>query len=269
VLGDIGFLAMDLERLGRPDLATAFLDAYREFSADSWPASLAHHHIAYRAQVRALVAALRAEQGRRASVPEARQLLTLAAAHLEAGRVRLVVVGGLPGTGKTTLAAGIAEVIGAVVLRTDEIRKERAGLDATTPAPAAPGEGLYRWEVTQATYAEMLDRARTCLSGGESVVLDATFTDPTWRDAARAVASETTADLDELRCVAPMATMQSRIERRAATGRDASDATTAVVLELTRQEVPWPTATVVHTDKAVETVLSDAFDRLGVRREAT
>ena len=62
-LSDVAFLAMDLEHLGRPDLAQRFLDAYREATADVWPSSLEHHHVAYRAQVRAKVAAIRAAQG--------------------------------------------------------------------------------------------------------------------------------------------------------------------------------------------------------------
>src|SRR4029453_13669733 len=59
-LADVAFLAMDLERLGRTDLAERFLAAYREFADDTWPASLAHHHVAYRAQGRAKVGAIRA-----------------------------------------------------------------------------------------------------------------------------------------------------------------------------------------------------------------
>ena len=102
VLADVAFLAMDLERLGRPDLAERFLAAYRAASGDTWPSSLAHHHIAYRAQVRAKVSAIRAEQGVPDSADKAQALLRLALAHLEAGRVRLVLVGGLPGTGKST-----------------------------------------------------------------------------------------------------------------------------------------------------------------------
>ena len=58
---------MDLERLGRRDLGERFLYLYREFTADTWPRSLAHHYIAYRAQVRAKVASLRAQQGDDAS----------------------------------------------------------------------------------------------------------------------------------------------------------------------------------------------------------
>ena len=63
VVNDVDFLAMDLERLGRPDLARRFLALYREMAAAPWPASLAHHLIAYRAHVRAKVGALRQVHG--------------------------------------------------------------------------------------------------------------------------------------------------------------------------------------------------------------
>ena len=71
------------------------------------------------------------------------------------------MIGGLPGTGKTTLAAALGDELGWPVLRTDETRKELAGLDPTD-APAAYGEGLYTPTSTEATYAAVLARARNC-----------------------------------------------------------------------------------------------------------
>ena len=239
-LGDVASLAMDLERLGHGDLAATFLSHYRRFAADSWPTSLEHHHIAYRAHVRALVAGLRTDQGDPNAAPMARQLLTLATDHLEAGRVRLVVVGGLPGTGKSTVADRIAQALNAVVLRSDELRKQLAGLDPGVRTVAPWGEGLYRPETTKATYTELLRRARTCLSHGESVVLDATFSQPEWRAAARALADQTVADLDELHCTAPIALIESRIAQREARGDDASDATASIARDFAQREVPWP-----------------------------
>ena len=85
VLNDVAFLAMDLERLGRPDLSRRFLELYREFTGDSWPASLAHHYVAYRAQVRALVAGIRLAQAGGSSPEAARHLLALSADPSRAG----------------------------------------------------------------------------------------------------------------------------------------------------------------------------------------
>jgi aminoglycoside phosphotransferase family enzyme len=118
-LDDVAFLAMDLERLGRPDLAEAWLDAYVEFSADPAPSALRHHYVAYRAFVRAKVACLRTLQGDTDAAAEAHRYAELARRHLESGAVRLALVGGLPGTGKTTVAGRLADRAGAVLLSSD------------------------------------------------------------------------------------------------------------------------------------------------------
>ena len=272
VLADVAFLAMDLERLGRPDLALRFLAGYREFAGDNWPDSLAHHHIAYRAQVRAKVTALAADQAgpgtpqREGHIHAARQLLALAARHLEAGRVRLILIGGLPGTGKSTLAARLGSALGAVLLRTDELRKQLAGLDPATPATAGFGQGLYAPEMTGATYAELLRRASTALAGGQSVIADASWHDPVWREAARAVAEETCADLSEFRCVLPLELIIRRITGRSA--GDASDATVEVVRRLAASLEPWPTATEVDTSPPPAEVADAVLRDLGVSAAA-
>src|SRR5207248_8267537 len=118
----------------------------------------------------------------------ARGLLDLTERHLRAGRVRLVLVGGLPGTGKSTLAASLADANGWSVLRTDEIRKDIAGLGHGVPAPAAFGEQLYGPEMTASTYRTLLERAGTALEHGETVILDASWSDRRQRAAAAELA---------------------------------------------------------------------------------
>ncbi len=248
VLSDVASLAMDLAHRGRPDLADRLLAAYRSSTGDDWPPSLAHHYLAYRAQVRALVSGLRADQGEPSAAEEARSLIERCRRHLEAGRVRLVVVGGLPGSGKSTLARGAGAALGASVVRSDEVRKALAGLEPATPAPARFAHGLYSEASTEATYRELLARAGRLLGLGHSVVLDATFTDPRWRAAARRLAERAVADLDEVRCHAPLGVLQRRVAERAAQGGDASDATVEVTRRLAAAEVPWPEAATVETD---------------------
>ena len=257
-LADVAFLAMDLERLGRPDLAEQFLAEYREARNDSWPPSLAHHHIAYRAQVRARVGAIRAVQGDAEAGPRAASLLGLARQHLERGRVRLVLVGGAPGTGKTTLAGHLAAELDAVVLATDEIRKELAGIPSLQPAPADFGQGIYSREATAATYDRLLARAAVALRRGEIVIADGTWLDERWRGRARAVATCATADLVELRCSAPFDVMRRRIEERAASHHDASDATPDVARRLLACSSRWVCATEIDTDASIDRSLADA-----------
>jgi hypothetical protein len=258
-LADVAFLAMDLERLGRPDLADRFLAAYREHADDNWPASLAHHHVAYRAQVRAKVAAIRATQGGEGAETEARELLELAHRHLEAGAVRLVVVGGSPGTGKTTLAAALADALGAAAVHSDEVRKELSGLRPDQSGAAGFRQGIYRPEVTAETYREMLRRAQVALAYGESVVLDASFTADDGRRRARAIAAATASDLVQLRCTAPPAVAAARIRHRLAAGGDASDATPAIAAALASAADPWPEAAGVDTTGDDRRTLRDAL----------
>ena len=174
VLYDVGFLAMDLEHLGRLDLALAFLDWYREFTGETHPRSLEHHYIAYRALVRAKISCLKGKEG---DMAEARAYLAQCQRHLRHARVQLVVVGGLPGTGKTTLAAALGDELGWPVLRSDEVRKELAGLDPLDHAPAAYGTGLYSPAMTETTYETVLSHARQLLArrrerGRRCVVLE-------------------------------------------------------------------------------------------------
>lgn len=260
-LADVAFLAMDLERLGRADLASAFLARYQEASGDSWPPSLAHHYIAYRAQVRAKVAAVRWSQGDTPSGPAAAQLLAMCHDHLRRARVRLVLVGGHPGTGKSTVARGIAAPLDALVLRSDEVRKSLAGLDPTTPSPAVVNQGLYRPAMTDATYTELLARARAALELGRTVVLDATWRDRRWRRTAAGVAAAVSADLIELRCATPVDVALERVRRRA--GTDASDADEEVTRALSADFGPWTTATNVDTSGHAEAAVAYALAAAG------
>ena len=111
-LDDAAFLAMDLERIGAPSLAEKFIGWYADFSADPAPDALRHHYTAYRALVRAMVAFLRAAREPRGGA-EGRQLAGMALSHLRAGAVTLVLVGGLPGTGKSALAGALAGRLGS------------------------------------------------------------------------------------------------------------------------------------------------------------
>jgi aminoglycoside phosphotransferase family enzyme/predicted kinase len=259
VLYDTSFLAMDLEHLGHADLARRFLADYRDFTAETHPASLEHWYIAYRALVRAKIACLWASGGDPAAPAEAAAFLAQSSRHLTEAEVHLVLVGGLPGTGKTTVAQGLADRFDWDLLRSDEIRKEIAGLDRCQHAPSAPFEGLYAPELTERTYAELLRRARVALENGDSVILDASWLDPAHRDAARALADQTHSTLHELCTVVDVREAEERIRARAVLGADPSDATPEVLAALAeRVVVPWDGAEAIDTARSPAEVSAQA-----------
>jgi aminoglycoside phosphotransferase family enzyme/predicted kinase len=255
VLADVAFLAMDLERLGAPEHAARFLADYRRLAGETHPVSLEHHYVAFRAHIRAKVACLGDDPNR---AEAARTLMELACAHLRRAQVVLVLLGGGPGTGKSTVAAGLAARQGWTVLRSDEVRKDLAGIAHTERVTAAVGTGIYDDASTAATYATLLARARTLLEHGESVILDATWGDAARREQARAMAREVAADVVELRCDAPAPVVAERVALRTRAGDDVSDATVDVARAVTADADPWPTAVVVDTAGARDAAVDAA-----------
>ncbi|MFN8227810.1 MAG: AAA family ATPase [Mycobacterium sp.] len=221
-IDDAAFLAMDLEFHGRPDLAQQFLADYRAAAGDPAPASLADFYIGYRALVRAKVDCIRVEQGHPAAAADAQRHLRIAGAHLCAAVPRLVLVGGGPGTGKSTLSRALAEHVGAMVISTDDVRRELVAAGALDGAPGAVGAGLYAPEKVAAVYREVLRRAGAALSGGLSVILDGTWRDAAQRAAAGELAQGHGAALLDLVCEIPLAAAQQRITGRVGGTSDAT-----------------------------------------------
>lgn len=257
VLDDVAFLAMDLEARGRPDLAEYFLRSYLEFSGSPTTRSLEHHYIAYRAFVRAKVLCIQADQGRVVAGREANRYARLALRHLEAGEVTLTLVGGAPGTGKSTLARGLADRLGHALLSSDAVRNEMPD-----------GKGRYTETARAATYAELLARARRALQRGESVVADATWGDPHLRNLAAELAAETESRLVCLECHAPADLAARRAQRRLDRGGSDSEAGADVARQLAAQRPPWPEAIVVDTSASQDNSLSFALEAFPAIRNA-
>src|SRR5262249_9583209 len=150
-VADMAFLAMDLAFHGRRDLARAFAEAYFQASGDEGGRALLPLYTAYRAAVRGKVEGLELSQKevpaaeRAAALARARAHWLLALGELEEPDRRpcLVLVGGLPGAGKSTLARGLAERAGFAVIRSDVVRKELAAASGLSIGPSPFGEGLY------------------------------------------------------------------------------------------------------------------------------
>jgi aminoglycoside phosphotransferase family enzyme/predicted kinase len=251
VVDDVASLVMDLERLGAADVGTQLVHDYHEFSGAVEPMSLSHHYVAYRAVMRAKIAAIREDttsDGARAEASlEAEALTLLGLRHLRAGLPRLVLVGGAPASGKSTIAEELGSQLPAAVLNADRVRKELAGLNPLDHHPEAFGQGLYSADHTRAVYAALAARSRFLIGHGETVVVDASFATTEHRALFRAIAADLSTPLVELECTAPAQLLARRLRAREQEPSRYSDADLAVGTRLAAQREPWPSAIAVGT----------------------
>lgn len=231
VFYDLAFLLMDMEHRGLRPLANLLFNRYLQQRDDLAALPLLPMFLSARATIRAKVAAsLEAlESDGKAKEERRREALGYfdeALQFLVPAPPRLVAVGGLSGSGKTSLARALAPALGAapgaVHLRSDVLRKALAGVDELTPLPPA----AYSHEAGERVYAELLAKAQEILRSGQSVILDAVFARPAERAAVEAVAKSSGTAFDGLWLQAPGQTLESRVAQRRS---DASDATAAVV----------------------------------------
>lgn len=176
-IGDQAFLEMDLRYHGRPDLARSFTRSYLETRSDPEGRRLLPLYSSYRSAVRAKVQGLKADDGDGLSAHRARAhwLLALGLLETPGRRPALILVGGLPGTGKSTLARALGDQLDLEVVDTDRVRKERAGLPPDSDPDPETSVRLYSERARRATYRETMRRARARLLRGERVLVDASF----------------------------------------------------------------------------------------------
>jgi predicted kinase len=263
VADEVCFLAMECERLGADAFAKRLIERCQEQSQDTWPGGITEFYTAYRACVRAKVTALRAAQLAETLREKARleSMQYLEFADRRAGETStplLIVVGGLMGTGKSTLASALASRLGADVLQTDAVRRQLFG---TPEQNATYGEGVYGTAHRARVYDRLFELAARQLSDRLSIILDGTFLSAYSKERARDLAEVHGANATFLKCTCPQQTALARIARRLETGESLSDARPDL-LELQRQEEqPPPTGLVqfeIDTVQPLETQLSNA-----------
>jgi len=223
---DLAFLLMDLDFRGRRDAAvrahSAYLDAaVRSFGPQVWEGLAAMPlMLSVRAGVRAHVAAHSGDLAQSQAYVEA------AIAHLSPPPPVLAAVGGFSGTGKTTFARAIAPGLGAapgaVVLRTDEVRKRLAGVGPVERLP----RDIYTPDFYARVYETLFSDAKAMLKAGRAVVLDATFTEAPMRARAEALAAACGAPFHGAWLTAPLDVLEARVAKRVG---DASDADVQVL----------------------------------------
>lgn len=218
-VSDIAFLSMDLRYRRADELAAALLDAYYEHADDERIPSLLRFYECYRAYVRGKVRSFVSDQpevdaeDRAAAAEEARRFFELSLADALGLRPQLVIVSGLMGSGKTRQSGELARRLNARVVHSDVVRKELAGIDPHDEQKVPFGEGIYSPDWTERTYAALIEEARSELARGNSIVLDASWSNPDHRARAREVAREREALFTIVECTAPEHVLRSRLSR--------------------------------------------------------
>jgi uncharacterized protein len=224
---------MDLCRRGLHADANRLLNRYLSSFEDELPQieglALLPLFLSLRAAIRAKVIAiqLRLDPENPTLRDEAIVYFTASIRFLTPVPPQLIAIGGLSGTGKTTLAAVIAPALGrapgALHLRSDIERKRLFAVGETTRLPAH----AYRPDITTAVYRRLHKLAETALHAGQTVIVDATHQQPSEREAIAALASRAGVSFLGLWLEAPVELLTQRVTDRRG---DASDATAAVVM---------------------------------------
>jgi aminoglycoside phosphotransferase family enzyme/predicted kinase len=266
-LDELAFLASECDFLDAEWIGERLRTQYLARTNDPAHRSLWDFYKTYRSAVRAKVAALRADQlrgkDRSQAQSEAEKHLMLADGFCEKHeRPLVIVVGGLPGTGKSTIAAALAQRLGAERLRTDEIRNEILGPGR---GPERMDEGRYTPQARQRVYAALFERATELHRDGVSVVLDATFgEEANLRKALTITKSKRSIKL-AIECTCPPETAHERIVQRLAARHDVSQAGLEQYREQRKRWETWPKEAPrckVDTEQPLESQVESVLEKL-------
>ena len=267
VLYDLAFLLMDLWGRGLRVEANLLFNRYLLLSEDLDGLGLLPLYLAERAVVRAHVSATMAEHQTTAVEQarlqgEARGYGELALAFLRPPRAGLLAVGGYSGSGKSTLAQALAPSLGAapgaLVCRSDEIRKHLFGLAPEAPLPP----DAYAPAVSARVYRLLRQHVAHALDGGQAAIADALHDRPDSRRALRRLAETRGVAFLGLWLDAPAAALIDRVSGRQG---DASDANAAVVTSQLAQRRPAPrTWATLDASGGAGAVLEAALPRVRV-----
>jgi predicted kinase len=242
VLSEVAFLVMDLFHRGRPDYAGRFLDEYLARTGDYAGLSVLPFYMLYRALVRCKVAALRAGQSvdkpdeLRPIREEFESYLALAEEFTRPGPAGLIITHGLSGSGKSTQTDALLAETWAIRVRSDVERKRLFGL-APQERPSDPNE-LYSPDTSRRTYERLAELAQSLIAAGYTAIVDAAFLKAAERATFRDLATRLQVPFIILDFQADVAVLRERVEKRAATNADASDATVAILESQLRAEEP-------------------------------
>jgi len=244
VASDLAFLAMDLDRLEAPQLADELVAAYAARTGDKALFELMRFYKCHRAAVRGKVETLKSHEAE-VSLRERERARELAlssfrlAYHYASGAVpAMVLVCGLAGTGKSTIAKALARHTGFEVFNSDVIRKRLLGLDPTVHVSAEYRAGIYDDRSTELTYGALLAEAEKALREGKGVIVDATFKNPAHRRPFVELGARRRVPVLFVECRADEEEVLHRLLERIQRPDEVSDATWEVYLRQKAEFVP-------------------------------
>ncbi len=218
---EVAFLTMELDAAVRPDRSRVFIDRYVAETGGDALREVLPFYACYRACVRGKVLSFQLDEPevpeiqREAAQQQAAPLFELAA-HYAYGPTRpiVILIGGLMGTGKSTVALALQQFLGWKLFSSDSVRKRLAAVDPTEPRADAFGQGLYHSERTRRTYDGLRAEMSTALSNGHSVILDASFVHRSNRLAIAGEATAHGADVLFVECLCPREVALERLIQR-------------------------------------------------------
>ena len=262
---DVSFLAMDLRYRGHDILGERFLANYAAVTDDFDLYRVVDFYAAYRACVRAKVAAIAAGEReldatqRDAAMLSVERHMDLADQLLgKRGSGEIFVTCGMVGSGKSTVAATIADRISGVLIRSDRVRKMPDAFTAETDR--------YSDTNRERVYEAMLSRAQSVVRSGRNVILDATFSRPSWRSLVLDWAKREGIEAQLLWVEANEDTTLARLRSRARVAADPSEAGPEQFEGSRAEFIPpgeWP----AHSVTKVDTTLPDWQDGLRLNRK--
>jgi hypothetical protein len=265
---------MDLLEHGLAAAGWRFLNAYLEATGDYAGVRVLRYYLVYRAVVRAKIACIRSQQSGAAHAAQGRaqrefgEYLALAGSLAASGHRALVVMHGLSGSGKTTVAQKMSERLGAVRVRSDVERKRLHGLTAGARTQSQPFGGIYAPEATRLTYARLAQVVRDVVESGYGVIVDAAFLRRAERKDFWALAQELGASFLIASCRASEAALRGRVARRQAAVSDASEAGVSVLENQLATQEALGDDELAHA-AVIDTEHSDAGLEEAIRRIAS
>ena len=224
VMYDVAFVMMDLEARDQKDFANAFLNAYLEQTGDYEGLPLLPLYLSRQAYVRAKVTSFLLDDPNVPEVAKQEAISTASDYYQQAWEYtqnrtgKLIMMSGLSGAGKTTVAKTIARHHGAVHLRSDAVRKQIAGIAVEEKG----SDNIYTPEMSQKTYSRLSELGIMLAQEGFTAILDAKYDRVNYRKEVIEAAKQNNISLQIINCVAPMETLRDRLNNRSG---DISDAT--------------------------------------------